>query len=239
MELSKLDFGRLQRGLELLTLGNPKTMKGLAQNYLTAILHLAPAWSSGRNVCAFHSDECAEDCLSYSGRGAMKKVQDARVRRTKEYFDERPKFIAKLHADIWLVVQYAQRVGLTPAIRLNGTSDILWETWQIPQSFPSVQFYDYTKWAVRKKVPPNYHLTFSFSGTNLKATYNWLTGGGNVAVPFLVEVPKTWLGWPTIDGDSHDLRFLDPTGGKVVALKAKGPLRRHPESAFLGENHDL
>ena len=82
------DFNRLQRGLELLTLGNPKTMKGLAQDYLTAILHLAPAWSSGRNVCAFHSEACAEDCLSYSGRGAMKKVQAARVRRTKEYFDD-------------------------------------------------------------------------------------------------------------------------------------------------------
>jgi hypothetical protein len=38
-------------------------------------------------------------------------------------------------------------------------------------------------------------------------------------------LPETYLGRPVIDGDEHDLRFLDPSG-VVVGLRAKGKARK-------------
>jgi hypothetical protein len=44
--------------------------------------------------------------------------------------------------------------------------------------------------------------------------------GGNVAVVF-DKLPSTWKGYPVINGDESDLRFLDPKN-VIVGLKAKG-----------------
>lgn len=225
----------LARSLSLLTVSNTKLQLGEAHNYLTAGLHLAPAWISGRNTCAFHTDECASTCLHFSGMGRFPAVPAARIRKTKLFFDDRPLFLRELHADIWLVTQVAHHLGMEPAIRLNLTSDILWERYNVPQSWPTTQFYDYTKVPARRDIPPNYHLTFSFSGHNLDACKLALSNGINVAVPFK-QRPERWFGYRTIDGDAHDLRFLDDTPC-VVALKPKGKLRSSPQSLFLGDNH--
>ena len=40
--------------------------------------------------------------------------------------------------------------------------------------------------------------------------------GGNVAVVFRNQLPKTWKGYEVVNGDSNDLRFLDK--GVVVGL---------------------
>ena len=72
---------------------------------------------------------------------------------------------------------------------------------------------------------PNYHLTFSHSGRNLEDCLEALVHGINVAVVFTTRrsdaLPETWNGFAVIDGDSHDCRFLDPTG-VLVGLRAKG-----------------
>jgi hypothetical protein len=39
------------------------------------------------------------------------------------------------------------------------------------------------------------------------------------------DVPDTWQGFPVINGDESDLRFLDPAG-VVVGLKAKGDAKK-------------
>jgi len=49
---------------------------------------------------------------------------------------------------------------------------------------------------------------------------------GRVAVVFGKVLPATFLGVPVVDGDAHDLRFLNP-GGVVVGLRAKGKARKH------------
>ena len=38
--------------------------------------------------------------------------------------------------------------------------------------------------------------------------------------------PDTWGGYPVVDGDETDLRFLDPKGGHIVALFPKGKARK-------------
>lgn len=229
-------INKLQRNVTLLTVANPKIMKSIEQGWATAGLSLAPAWESGHNTCPNHSTECSAACINKLGMGNLPKVQEARIRRTREYFNNRTDFLTSLNADIYQFCFNAHQLGLKPALRLNVYSDIRWERHGIPQRWSGVSFYDYTKIPNRKNLPPNYKLTFSFSGNNLNDCRKALANGMGVAVPFLGKLPDTWLGHKVIDGDADDLRFLDPSPC-IVGLRAKGRLLRLPESNFLGNNH--
>ena len=55
--------------------------------------------------------------------------------------------------------------------------------------------------------------------------------GQNVAVVF-DDIPATWLGLEVINGDEHDLRFLDGVG-VIVGLKAKGPKAKKDTTGFV------
>ena len=215
-----------------------KTVKGLKQGYLTGILYLSPANSSGRNVCPNATPGCIAACLNTAGRAGIpgSNIPAARLRKTREFFIDRAAFIEGLRADIARLTRRAWRSGLTPAVRLNGTSDIPWERVApgLLSDFLGIQFYDYTKSPARAiayasgQLPANYHLTFSLAETEQSKTdaAAVLAAGGTVAAVFSdSNFPTTYLGAPVVDGDSSDLRFLDPRGS-VVALKAKGRARR-------------
>jgi len=243
----------------LLTRGNPKILKGASKGYITFILHLAPASVSGYNVCAMATDGCKLACLNTAGRGGIPNskavtvtarhgevtvpnvIQAARIAKTVWFFQDRASFMAQLVKEIAAGIAYAERQGLIPVFRLNGTSDIRWETIpvfhlkdvrggvvevdhhaNIMEMFPTVQFYDYTKLVNRKALPANYRLTFSLAENNDLAAW---ASGLNVAAVFKGKLPATFMGRPVIDGDETDLRFLDPTG-VVVGLKAKGKAKR-------------
>jgi len=93
--------------------------------------------------------------------------------------------------------------------------------------FPRVQFYDYTKLAKRirsDRMPGNYHLTFSLTETNLTTALGVLEAGRSVAVVTAAPL-ETFHGFPVVDGDRNDFRFMDP-GGVAVLLKPKGALAR-------------
>jgi len=227
-----------REALKLLTTRNTKTLKGIGAGYTTYILHLSPANISGHEVCPFRTKGCTEACLNTAGRGVFPMVQDARIKKTKLFFDDRSHFMALLIKDIKQAIRQAKRQGLTPCIRLNGTSDILWES--IPcqldgipypnifQAFPALQFYDYTKYPIGKRntTLPNYHLTFSRgeSKANQGHARVWAEQGYNVAIVFK-SMPRKHEGVKVISGDDTDLRFLDRQG-VVIGLKAKGKARR-------------
>ena len=140
----------------------------------------------------------------------------------------RPRFVATIKKSIASLLVKARNKGLTPVVRLNGTSDILWErVTDIMQVFPNVQFYDYTKIAKRfmYDIPKNYHLTFSLSESNENDARFVLANGGSVAAVFRKELPKTLFGHTVSNGDETDLRFLDKRG-TVVGLKAKGKAKQ-------------
>jgi hypothetical protein len=148
------------------------------------------------------------------------------------YFEERALFMRLLRDDLRRVQDGAERRGLVPVVRLNGTSDLDWL--DIIKDFPKIQFYDYTKVPSRLEhaLPANYHLTFSRTEHNVTACLRAIRLGFNVAVVFESE-PKDVFALPmlkVLDGDAHDLRFLDKrseTGlGSVVALKAKGKAKK-------------
>ena len=47
----------------------------------------------------------------------------------------------------------------------------------------------------------------------------------NVAIVFSDSVPDMFRNRPVIDGDAHDLRFLDPSG-YYIGLSAKGSAKQ-------------
>lgn len=211
----------------LLTKHNAKTPKGEKRRYLTAILYLYPHKSFGLNVCpAAEAAGCHKTCLTYSGRLAMPATTAARLRKTWLFHNERDWFMLQLYRDIEALEKDAQRRGASPAVRLNGMSDIDWENIllrgkSMMEWFPNVQFYDYTK---LPRVPKNrnYHLTFSYSpaAAFAKTVQKAARLGMSMAVVFDGPMPQTWNGHPVISGDEDDLRFLDPPG-TVIGLKFK------------------
>jgi hypothetical protein len=222
-----------------------KTIKGEAAGYLTGILYLAPSDESGViNVCANASVGCRLACLYTAGRGAMPSVKKGRMRKTLEFVDNRSKFMNDIVFDIKVLELVAADMGKKLCIRLNGTSDLPWENILINggrnifDTFPDVQFYDYTKSFtrmvkfIRKEMPANYHLTFSRSEENGEDCERVLSMGGSVATVFvgvdkkgkrkrLKELPTQHVGRVVADGDKNDLRFLDKPG-QVIGLVAKG-----------------
>lgn len=237
MPLAKSPVIVYYSSMKLLTVGNTKTVKGEAKGYRTFILHLAPAKLSGYNVCPMASKGCAAACLNTAGRGRFTKTQAARIRKTKLFFEDRDTFMVMLVKDIRAAIRNADRENLIPVFRLNGTSDIRWETVTVGTKvnstfmadnimalFPTVQFYDYTKLANRGKLPANYHLTFSRSETNEISVLDWLGMGGNIAAVF-AHLPETWNGYKVVSGDETDLRFLDGDN-VIVGLTAKGAAKK-------------
>jgi hypothetical protein len=124
---------------------------------------------------------------------------------------------------------------ITPVVRLNGTSDISWEKISytngvhrfssIMESFPDIQFYDYTKNPNRTDLPPNYSLSFSLAENNDDNAKAALKKGLNLAVVFRKKPPVKFWGRKVVDADEDDLRFLDPSG-VICGLKAKGKARK-------------
>jgi hypothetical protein len=201
--------------------------------YRTSIMYALPATQSGHNACP-DAGICADMCIDTTGR--MPMARQARENRSNLFYDDRAEFGAQLIAETNADVRRNEKKSLRTAQRLNGTTDYAWEHIRFDglsmmDRFEDVQYYDYTKSLKRARqhangaMPSNYHLTFSRSEDTPDATVIELVQNGqNVAVVFDV-VPTTWLGLTVINGDAHDLRFLDPSG-VIIGLKEKGKAKK-------------
>lgn len=234
---------------------NAKTVKGQKFGYTTGILYMAPHTIADPkvNLCPMSIiAECQKACLYSAGRGRFSNVQQARIEKAQLFITQQEAFINQLVIDIAKLVKKAANNGTIPLVRLNGTSDVLWERksftltektashvrrfqglnlepkdyTNIMEVFPDVQFYDYTKIAVRfsKDLPSNYDLTFSYSGVEKYQGQVMMAVeyGARIAVVFRDRnFPTEWKGMPVVDGDSSDIRHNDPKAS-IVALYAKG-----------------
>lgn len=213
-----------------------KTVKGEKLGYLTGILYMAPHKLSGVNLCPMaEMAQCSAACLFTAGRASFTpSINAARLRKAHEFNTERKAFMALFVKDVQKLLRKAAKMGYTPVCRPNGTTDIRWENEpvevdgiayrNIMEAFPEVQFMDYTKIPNRKRIPSNYHLTWSYSGANQRYA-DMMPEGFNASVVFSGKLPKTFLGREVINGDENDLRFLDPPN-VIVGLKAKGSARK-------------
>lgn len=216
-----------------------KTNKAAKGRYLFAGLSLMP----NDKLCpGAKAAGCMATCLQSAGRGIFKNVQAARKSKADWFETDKDGFLDQLRKDLHALERKAKREGLQPVVRLNVLSDIAWEAYGIPQAFPDIRFYDYTKRQGRinsRYMPDNYHLTFSYS--NEPAYRNQITKamlkGANIAVVFSGGLPSKFLGRPVVDGDLHDIR-IDDSAGIVIGLRAKGKAKTQPNN-FVVPNPEV
>ena len=213
---------------------NAKLSKSLGTEYEIISLFLHPSVT----LCPYASRHCLAACLNTSGlAGVFPKILEARKKKSKMFLETPERFYGLVISDIISATKKAKKENKILAFRPNGTSDVR-EFSQFASMFPELRVYDYTK-DIEKirdyasgKLPRNYHLTFSYSGENEAESKEALALGVNVAVVFSSDkFPETFWGFPVINGDNSDLRFLDPSPC-IVGLKAKGKAKKK-QSSFV------
>ena len=227
-------FGRMPMAEVLEKHGPPKyllssslkTEKCRSVGVLAKVLFLTPGV-----FCSHATAGCLAACLGHSsGRMQMPTHALARDRRTALYVRNKKLFLQMLTVELSQLHAEARRLGLVPAVRLNGSSDISWDRLhpELFEEFSDIHFFDYTKIPARMEGfildpnwPSNYHLTFSAQANNHVQARDFLNHGGTVAVVFWPDIPQFYWDTPVIDGDKHDARFLDQAGS-IVGLNAKG-----------------
>lgn len=250
----------------LFSTDSAKAAKASGFGYLNAIHYVAPHQSGGvGNLCPKASEACIALCLGkYSGQAAMVSdlengtnvVRESRKLKAQLFMTNRAEYMNRLARDIIRLDLKATREGLKLCVRLNGSSDIVWERisfeidaktakalrmpgmagriWTLPRLFPAIQFVEYTKLPGRLgKAPDNVDLTLSYSAENAADCVNALMSGHNVAMVFAGGLPESFAGFPVIDGDKHDLRHLDAKGGYIVGLSPKGAKAKRDTSGFV------
>jgi hypothetical protein len=180
-------------------------------------------------------------------------VNERRSLRVKFLVEHRDAFCTLVKHELLKARNKWVTVGQYPSIgcRLNAFSDIPWEEvapWMIDLEF--VQLYDYTKdWSRTPR--GHYHLVYSCrqdTRAEDDRIVAKLNEGQNVAIVFHVlyrpnahkqdPLPSRYLGFPVIDGDHDDTRYLDPRG-VIVGLRCKGKTLYNNPGSFVRMKWDL
>ena len=180
---------------------------------------------------------CRAGCLESAGMGAFSNVKAGRKAKTDWFHADQVGFLDQLRKELGNFDTLCKRKGFVGQVRLNTISDIAWESLGIPQLFPDLSFYDYTKRVQRiGKTPANYKLMFSYSGAR---TYQkqvaQLPDGYPMAVVFRHSLPTHFMGRVVIDGDKSDLDNLRG-GHVVVGLLAKGKAKKDTSGFVVDSN---
>jgi hypothetical protein len=220
---------------------NYKANKNITIGYNTYFLSLAHSDISGYNVCPFanklkakennkNKSTCSSICVGGNGFAQIfKSVMEARIRKTKLYFENRELFFKQLIQDIEKAIKQSIKANRIPTFRLNAYSDIMFEKIKINHNnkvynnifeiFPNIKFYDYSK-IPNRKTPENYEITYSYYGN--KNHLNKEINNKNVAIVF-DKLPTKYKNKIVVNGDKTDLRLKDNDGENVVVgLKFKG-----------------
>ena len=217
---------------------NPKLRRSnrAGTPYRTWGLALAPARDSGHQLCSSSSPACRRACLYHQGHARLDPaIAVCRIAKTLAWKTRPDWFKPQLLRELGAVARRAADRGFRVAVRLNLTSDVMWEREfaDVFARFPDFRYYDYSKHVhrimrfVRGGLPPSYHLTFSRSEANEARCREVLSAGGNVAVVFR---DRHFLAFAEIDllDIPCDVRAnINPTsaGGVVVGLSAKRTAR--------------
>lgn len=237
-----------------------KIVKGEKFGYVTGVQYLPAAERvAGGHTCS-HSElaDCAGPCLIKSGHMALPEAVEARADRLKLFLKDPALWFEIFKRECATLKRRADSIGFNKAGRCNGTTDLDWtrilfEGRSVFEHIDGIQWYDYTK---NPNLAQNYlragvSITFSwYKRADSKRVLELLDQGVNIAITYRDSVPEaqTILDRmvPVLDGDRHDLRFLDQRG-HIVGLKYKFATmsknaveinRRALESGFIIKAND-
>lgn len=120
------------------------------------------------------------------------------------------------------------------AVRLNVFTDIEWTRYGINFNAPGVTWYDYTKVKARAG-RSDYPIDITYSASERDRVEDLLEvlRHSRVAMVFPGKtLPEEWNGFPVIDGDETDNRYLEPKG-VVVGLRQKATQHGKTENKFV------
>ena len=120
------------------------------------------------------------------------------------------------------------------AVRLNVFTDIEWTRYGINFDASGVTFYDYTKVKSRAgRADYPIDITYSASERDRVEDLLEVLRHSRVAMVFPGNtLPDEWNGFPVIDGDETDNRYLDPKG-VIVGLRQKVTQHGKTENKFV------
>jgi len=199
--------------------------------------------AGSKKVCRWAGD-CAKLCIKTSFLLKQKKAAKAQKKRTSLYFNNKKAFFAILKGEIVRAVLEAyeeNKLGLR--VRPNVLSDIPELHLEVVMLCNEIErelglhgfieVYDYTK------NPRNQYenFTYSYNEKTTEEDFAWNIKRRNIAVVFDTkrgkELPKTFKGFPVIDGDVSDDRLSDPKQkGLIIGLRAKADARK-ADSKFI------
>jgi len=183
--------------------------------------------------------DCQEACLRSAGYGKFKNVREGRQKKTDLWLSDPDQFLDIYTRELGNFQKLCDNHNVKAVHRPNTISDIDWENYDIPQQFPNMFFYDYTKRAHRlTRTPDNYKLMFSFSGVQkyqnqVKAA---IKTDAPISAVFNGPFPDEFLGREVIDGDKSDLINLFKGDKKIIGLKAKGDAKKDNTGFVINTN---
>jgi len=241
-----------------------KIKLGEGVKVLGAVMYLAPHKGAGPTVCPYATPGCSSQCITTTGRMVYNTHRRARVAKTLLFRSFRADFMAQLRGEVSFHVVKAAAQGMTPTIRLNGTSDLAFWRWEQEWRDPAVQglrMVEYTKRPATSQmlaaIDRGWSFTFSWSesAAALARSLTWAQHGVNTAVVVAGSLGSkrsvdkavaaalvqrgSLMGRGTLDGDKHDARFLDPQIGGWVVLKAKGDAHNDRTGFVVRFDEDL
>ena len=205
-------------------------------------------WDGGGripNLCAGASKECIKACLIATGQN-IKSGKDWNFNPLSNKppwqgynFGLKVKYTQALHRNPAAFVRLmiaalraqerdnAQYEMFEMMYRLNVYSDIPWEIFTpfLFEMFSETAFFDYTKVPARE-TPPNYHLTFSFSGFNKPWCMEEMSRGRGITVVFMTYPGVA----PTTAAARREIK-AQSTRARPIAI---GKTELYPVNSFWG-----
>lgn len=138
----------------IFSLDNPKAAKAQAFGWLNAIHYMAPARLAGvGNLCSDATDGCKALCLGEHSGAAVyyPSVIQSRIEKARRFMKDRASYFVDIVRAIEIAKRKADAEGLKLCVRLNGSTDIAFESIKaggndsLVAMFPAIQFTDYTK----------------------------------------------------------------------------------------------
>jgi len=193
----------------------------------------SPFIGSAFDACIGATDACRLACVgSRTGQGRLPSSAIARIGRTIALHVDPVTFWARYDREVQREQRRAERKGYRLAMRCNVASDHAHVAARSAATHPDVAHYDYTAIAANVRRVDGVRRVYSLKdgAQRRMLAKRMIDEGRGVAVVFAASarrkepLPATWNGAPVIDGDLHDLWFLQApeSGPFVVGLRVKG-----------------